>query len=61
VATVAGKEVNRSLELDKIMNVVHAALDGNEEREGTQSESSSVIPEDQSKTDVPGGRAGAGA
>lgn len=61
VATVAGKKINRSLELDKILNVVHAALDGNEEREETHSESSSVRPEEQSKIDVPGGRAGAGA
>lgn len=61
VATVAGKEVNRSLELDKILTVVHAALEGNEEREETQSESSSVRQEEQSKMDVPGVRAGAGA
>ena len=61
MATAAGKEVNRSLEFDKMLNVVHAALDGNDEREETQSESSSVRPGEQSKTDVPGGRAGAGA
>ena len=61
MATVAGKQVNRSLELDKILNVVHAALEGNEEREETQSESSSVRQEEQSKMDVPGVRAGAGA
>ena len=61
VATVAGKKINRSLELDKILNVVHATLDGNEEREEIQSESSIVRPDEQNKIDIPGGRLGAGA
>ena len=62
VATVAAKEVNPSLGVYKILNVVHAALEGNEEVEGeeAQSESSSVRAVEQNKTDVPEGRTGAG-
>jgi hypothetical protein len=36
VATVAGKEVRRSLEIDKILNVVYNALQGNEGNEEAQ-------------------------
>jgi len=33
-ATVAGKEVRRSLEIEKIMGVIHKALNGSEEGDG---------------------------
>ena len=33
IATVSGKEVRRSLEIDKILNVVHGALEGKKENE----------------------------
>jgi len=33
-ATVAGKEVRRSLEIEKILGVVHKALNGSEEGDG---------------------------
>lgn len=33
IATVSGKTVRRSIEVDKIVGVVHGALEGNEERE----------------------------
>ena len=32
-ATIAGTEVRRSLEMEKILNIVHGALEGNEETE----------------------------
>lgn len=33
-ATVAGKEVRRSLEIEKILGVIHKALNGSEEGDG---------------------------
>lgn len=60
VATVAGKEVNRSMELGKIINVVHAALEGNEERDETQAEGSEARSEDVNKSDERGDGASTG-
>lgn len=54
VATVAGKEVNWSLELGKIINVVHVALEGNGEGEETQSENGEGRPEEPDKSDERG-------
>jgi hypothetical protein len=58
VATVAGKEVNRSIELERIINVVHKALEGNGEGEDTRRESDARSPEEQNKSDDPGASAG---
>jgi hypothetical protein len=40
VGLVAGKEIRRSTDFEKMLNVVHGALEGNEERERMQEEES---------------------
>jgi hypothetical protein len=41
VATVAGKEVRRSIEVQKIMGVLHGALQGNDADEESRAETES--------------------
>jgi hypothetical protein len=49
VATVTGKSVRRSIEVLKIVNVVHGALEGNEEREQVQTDGVEASDEERSK------------
>ena len=54
VGTVVGKEVNRSLEVEKMINVVHAALNENEEAEQSHSGNGNGGPDEHNKNDEPG-------
>jgi hypothetical protein len=49
VATVTGKSVRRSTEVQKIVDVVHGALEGNEEREQGQPDGVDGNDEERSK------------
>lgn len=48
VSTVAGKEIRHSVEFERILNVVHGTLEGNEERERMQEERDDESSENQS-------------
>jgi len=51
ISMVAGKRVTRDLEIEKILDLVHGALEGNEEGEEAQEESNEATGEEQNKTD----------
>jgi hypothetical protein len=51
MATVAGKDVRRSMEIETILNAVHEALEGNGEGEGVQQELRESGQEDLRKDD----------
>jgi len=51
IATVTGKEVRRSLEVERIVDVIHGALEGNEITVNGQSEENPEIGVDARKAD----------